>query len=292
MNMILKIQSVYNQFTKAEKKVADYCLQHREEVPFLSITDLADACGVGDTSVYRFCRTLKLEGYQEFKMKFSLAQGTASMEAQLMRGGALGQAGAGDAAQDAAAPTELARRVLETHQNAIAETYMMLDREELEKVLIMFDNAKRVYFFGIGDSLLVAQEAMSKFLRITGKVNCIQDPHMQAVAAAMMNEEDLVFIISYSGATKDNLQVAKIAKDSGAKVAAISHFMKSPLTAYCDAVLLCGAKEGPLDGGSMSAKLGQLYLIDLLYQGFYERNMQECVENNQKASAAVMEKLL
>ena len=134
--------------------------------------------------------------------------------------------------------------------------------------------------------------AMRKFLRITGKVNCIQDPHMQAVAAAMMNEEDLVFIISYSGATKDNLQVAKLAKESGAKVAAISHFMKSPLTAYCDAVLLCGAKEGPLDGGSMSAKLGQLYLIDLLYQGFYERNMQECMENNQKASSAVMEKLL
>lgn len=292
MNMILKIQSVYNQFTKAEKKVADYCLQHREEVPFLSITDLADACGVGDTSVYRFCRTLKLEGYQEFKMKFSLAQGTASMEARLMRGGAGGQAGAGDAAEDTAAPAELARRVLETHRNAIAETYMMLDREELDKVLSMLDDAKRVYFFGIGDSLLVAQEAMSKFLRITGKVNCIQDPHMQAVAAAMMNEEDLVFIISYSGATKDNLQVAKIAKDSGAKVAAISHFMKSPLTAYCDAVLLCGAKEGPLDGGSMSAKLGQLYLIDLLYQGFYERNIQECMENNQKASVAVMEKLL
>lgn len=287
--MILKIQSVYNQFTKAEKKVADYCLQHREEVPFLSITDLADACGVGDTSVYRFCRTLKLEGYQEFKMKFSLAQGTASMEARLMRGGTLGQA---NTEEDVAANGELARRVLETHQNAIAETYMMLDREELEKVLNMLDNARRVYFFGIGDSLLVAQEAMSKFLRITGKVNCIQDPHMQAVAAAMMNEEDLVFIISYSGATKDNLQVAKLAKESGAKVAAISHFMKSPLTAYCDAVLLCGAKEGPLDGGSMSAKLGQLYLIDLLYQGFYERNMQECMENNQKASAAVMEKLL
>ena len=68
--------------------------------------------------------------------------------------------------------------------------------------------------------------------------------------------------------------------------------MISPLTAYCDAVLLCGAKEGPLDGGSMSAKLGQLYLIDLLDQGFYDRNMKECMENNQKESSAVMEKLL
>lgn len=285
MNMILKIQSVYNQFTKAEKRVADYCLQHREEVPFLSITELADACGVGDTSVYRFCRTLKLEGYQEFKMKFSLSQGTASMESRLIRE----ENPDGDTQEEPL--LKLSRKVMETHQNAIAETYMMLNRAEFEKVLTMFTEAERVYFFGIGDSLLVAQEAMSKFLRITGKVNCIQDPHMQAVAASMMNERDLVFIISYSGATKDNILVAKLAKERGAKVAAISHFQKSPLTAYCDGVLLCGAKEGPLDGGSMSAKLGQLYLIDLLYQGFYERNMQECMENNQKATAAVAEKL-
>ena len=40
----------------------------------MSITDLADACEVGDASVYRFCRTMKLQGYQEFKMKLSLSQ--------------------------------------------------------------------------------------------------------------------------------------------------------------------------------------------------------------------------
>ena len=57
INLILKIQSNYNQLTKAEKKVADYCLEHKNEVPYLSITELADSCHVGDTSVYRFCRT-------------------------------------------------------------------------------------------------------------------------------------------------------------------------------------------------------------------------------------------
>lgn len=281
MNLILQIQAIYNQFTKAEKKVADYCLQHREEIPFLSITDLADACQVGDTSVYRFCRTLKLDGYQEFKMKFSIAQGTGSMESRLIRDGEA----QGDQLES------LAGRVMESHRSAIRETYMMLNRVELEKTLSMLDAAERVYFFGIGDSLLAAEEARNKFLRITGKVNCITDPHMQAVAASMMTQKDLVFIISYSGATKDNIQVARLAKEAGAKVAAISHFQKSPLTAFCDALLLCGAKEGPLDGGSMSAKLGQLFLIDLLYQGYYERNRKECMDNNQKATAAVTEKL-
>ena len=37
MNLILQIQSSYNQFTKAEKKVADYCLAHRDEIPYLSM---------------------------------------------------------------------------------------------------------------------------------------------------------------------------------------------------------------------------------------------------------------
>ena len=281
MNLILKMQSVYNQFTRAEKKVADYCLQHREEVPFLSITDLADACEVGDTSVYRFCRTLGLDGYQEFKMKLSLCQGTASMESKMLR------------PQDKEAdPVDvMARKVLDAHIGAIRETGMLLDKNALEKALVLMEQASRIYFFGIGDSLLAAEEARNKFLRITSKVCCISDPHMQAVAASLATGGDLFFIISYSGATKDNIQVARLARQAGAKVACISHFQKSPLTAHCDAVLLCGAKQGPLDGGSMSAKMGQLFLIDLLYQGYYERNMDICIQNNEKASAAVVEKL-
>ena len=276
MNLILKIQSVYNQFTKAEKKVADYCLAHKEEVPYLSITELADACEVGDTSVYRFCRTLKLDGYQEFKMRFSLSQGT----------------GEGTVLSDDNKADSLPKKLLLAHQNAIAETYQLLNQTELEKVLDMLQKAERVYFFGVGDSLLAAEEARNKFLRITPKVNCITDPHMQAVAASLTTKKDLVFLISYSGSTKDNIHTAKLAKERGAMVACISHFQKSPLTAYCDAVLLCGSKEGPLNRGSMSSKSAQLYLIDLLYQSYYERNPEESFRNNELASASVVERSL
>lgn len=276
MNLILKIQSVYNQFTKAEKKVADYCLAHKEEVPYLSITELADACEVGDTSVYRFCRTLKLDGYQEFKMRFSLSQGT----------------GEGTVLSDDNEADSLPKKLLLAHQNAIAETYQLLNQTELEKVLDMLQKAERVYFFGVGDSLLAAEEARNKFLRITPKVNCITDPHMQAVAAYLTTKKDLVFLISYSGSTKDNIHTAKLAKERGAMVACISHFQKSPLTAYCDAVLLCGSKEGPLNRGSMSSKSAQLYLIDLLYQSYYERNPEESFRNNELASASVVERSL
>lgn len=67
------MRTAYNQFTKAEKKVADFILQNPREVLFMSITDLAEACQVGDTSVFRFCKSMELKGYQEFKMVLSLS---------------------------------------------------------------------------------------------------------------------------------------------------------------------------------------------------------------------------
>ena len=71
-NIFLDIQLSYNQFTKTEKKIADYVLSECGKVLFMSITELADACQVAEASVHRFCRTMGARGYQEFKMKLSL----------------------------------------------------------------------------------------------------------------------------------------------------------------------------------------------------------------------------
>lgn len=275
----LKIRASYNQFTKAEKKVADYILENPKKVLLMSITDLADACQVGDTSVYRFCRTMGLKGYQEFRMKLSLSLGAKATEKKSAEAGQTG------------GEQSLAEQLLRQHTDAIRETYMLLDRTQLEKTLDMLERAERVFFFGIGDSVLTAEEARNKFLRVTGKVVCITDPHMQVMAAATLGERDMIVIVSYSGATKDNIQVAREARRAGAEIACITHFQKSPLTAYADAVLLCGSEQGPLDGGSIKAKMGQLYLIDLLYQEYYRRNREACAQNNEKTAASVMEKI-
>ena len=78
---------------------------------------------------------------------------------------------------------------------------------------------------------------------------------------------------------------------TGAKIVGITRFLKSPLTSYTDALLVCGSNEGPLDGGSMGAKLSQLYIIDVLFQEYYKRNKEVSTENNKKTSKAVVDKL-
>ena len=95
---------------------------------------------------------------------------------------------------------------------------------------------------------------------------------MQAMSASMASPDDLIFIISYSGSTKDNVYVAEIARQAGAKIVGITRFLKSPLTNYTDVLLTCGANEGPLEGGSMSVKMSQLYIIDVLFHVNYSTN--------------------
>lgn len=279
--LLLDIQLLYNQFTKTEKKIANFILKNSKQVLFMSITDLAEACGVAEASVHRFCRTIGVKGYQEFKMKLSLSMPgdeTAPVKEDSNR-----------LKVDSLQYT--VDKTFETHISALKETHTLINLEDLAKTIQMMEKAKHIYFFGIGDSLLTALEARNKFLRITPKIRCVEDPHMQAMTASMVTKEDLIFFISYSGSTKDNVYVAEIAKDVGAKIVAITRFIKSPLTTYADIILLCGSNEGPLEGGSMGAKLSQLYIIDVLFQEYYRRNQEISAENNKKTSRAVVEKL-
>lgn len=280
-DFLIKIRSTYNQFTKAEKKVADYILQNPKKVLFMSITDLADECHVGDTSVFRFCKTMELKGYQEFKMMLSL--GFRDQESE--RDGLTGDISREDSFE------ELAKKVLKINVNALTETHSLLDREVFGKIIDAIHDADRVCFFGVGASLLSAMKATNKFLRIEPKVYCLQDSHMQTMMAATMKQGEVAVLFSYSGATKDTIHIAEVAKTAGATIVCITRFAKSPLTSYADMILLCGANEGPLQGGSTSAEMSQLFLVDLMYTEYYRRYYESCRKNNEKTSGSVLEKL-
>lgn len=281
-DFLRKIEITYGQFTKAEKKVADYILRNPKEVIFMSITDLAAACEVGDTSVFRFCRTMNLQGYQEFRMQLSLSMNDKT-EIEYI---------AGNEPINLRDNFELiSHKVLQNNVNAIQEAYSLLKAEDVEKAMFYFDKAERIYFFGVGTSMVSALAATNKFLKITSKVNCFIDSHMQAMAASMMTSNDLAVVFSYSGSSKDSIQTAKLAKENNAKVVSITRYEKSPLTSYSDVSILCGSNEGPLEGGSTSAQIGILYLIDLLYVEFYKKQYDTSNSNNKKTTTSVFDKL-
>lgn len=279
-DFMMQVRSSYSQFTKAEKKVADYLLQHTSEVLFMSITDLADACKVGETTVFRFCKTMKLKGYQEFKIKVSLSMKEETqvfpMEEEMNRDDNLAL---------------LTQKLLNSNVNALMETSSLLIHQKLKDVLQHMLSSRKIIFFGVGSSGLVAMMATNKFLRITDKVCSYTDSHMQATGASLMTSQDVAVVVSYSGSTKDSILTARLAKEAGAYVVGITRFAKSPMTMYSDVTILSGAKEGPLEGGSTTAVIGQLYIIEVLYTEYYRRSYDESYINNKKSAESIVDKM-
>ncbi|WCF11322.1 MurR/RpiR family transcriptional regulator [Paenibacillus thiaminolyticus] len=281
ISILTRIHSMYNSFTNTERKVADYILEHTRSVIYMSITDLADACDVGESSIFRFCKSLTFKGYQEFKIALAHSITAENEIPQLTE-----QIGMDDTIE------QVATKVLTTNVNAINETYDLLKADDIEKAIGYMIQAERIHFFGVGTSLITALEAKNKFMRITRKTECSFDSHLQMMSAALMTERDVAVMFSYSGSTKDMIEVAKKAKEKGAKIISITRFVKSPLTLHSDVTLLCGANEGPLQGGSLSAKIAQLYLLDVLYVEYFKRTYQESIDNKESTANAVIEKLL
>ncbi|GAA0134403.1 MurR/RpiR family transcriptional regulator [Paenibacillus sp. YSY-4.3] len=281
LSIFTSIHSKYNNLTNTEKKVADYVLENAASVVYMSITDLADACNVGESSIFRFCRSLSYKGYQEFKIalahSITVDNEIPQLTDQVLMDDTIDQ---------------VASKVLSSNISALNETFNLLNIEKINQAIDYLIGAERILFFGVGSSLMTAMEAKVKFMRITNKAECTFDSHLQMMAAALMSEKDVAVIISYSGSTKDNIEVAKKAKERGATVISITRFVKSPLTSYSDLTLLCGANEGPLQGGSLSAKISQLYLLDVLYTEYFKRSKEQSVVNKENTAAAVSEKLL
>jgi len=280
-DLISKIKFAANTFTNAEKKIAEYILSNPQKVLYMSISELADTCDVGDTSVFRFCRHLDKKGYMDFKM--DLAQTLTSR-------GELGVSSGVDREDDSLEAA--AQRAINDATAAMHETLNMNGTANIKEVAKLMHKANRIFFFGMGSSMASAYEGYCRFMRVSPKAACLFDSHMQTMYASLMQPGDVAIAFSYTGATKDTIDIAEEARRADASVVAITHFSSSALTDISDHVLLCGANEDPSQSGSFTGKLSQLFILDLLYTEFYQLSLPESKENLTRAMKSISEKLM
>lgn len=277
-SIILKIRSIYDSLTKAEKKVADVVLDKADEIIYDSITELAEKCNVGETTIIRFCRKIGLSGYQEFKLL--LARDLVVPEENLHE-----NISANDDLET------LVQKIAADNIQVINNTTKILSITQLENAVNAIINAQRIEIYGVGASSYTAFDAMYKFKRLGLFANTYPDAHMQAMSATTLSEKDVAIGISFSGSTRDTVHSLEIAKKAGAKVICITNHARSPITKYADIVLLTSIKETPLRSGALTSKIAQLYILDILYTAVAMRIKEKALENINKTAEAVLDKL-
>lgn len=281
-NIFVKIGSDYYNFTSSEKRVADFILSSRDQAAHLSISDLAEKCGVSDATISRFCRRLGYQGFAEFKLSLSNATVRVSPEGNPLTGEIQPE----DSLED------VTRKIYVADMEAITHTMEVLEPESVCRAVELMIKARRVYCMGSGGSMLIAMETAHLFSTVSPKFAAVSDSHMQAMTVATATEEDVVLYFSYSGSTVAMVEAMKLAGEQNVPVILITRFPHSPGAEMAAAVLQCGANEDPLQAGSVPVRIAQLYIVDVIFSEYCRRDMTQARLTRARIARAMKEKHL
>lgn len=274
-----KIRSRLPNCSRGERRVAEYILESPSQVIYQSVTEVGAATETSEATVIRFCQSLGYRGYHEFKVALAqdLVVPTPAQSEDIRPDDPL---------------AAIASKLLTHNIQVLQDTIRVLDMEQLERAVDAVTRARKVEFYGVGASGITAADARYKFLRIGTLCDAPPDPNIQAMSAAMLTPQDVAVGISWSGSNKDTLHVLSNARQAGARVIAVTNFVKSPVTEVADVVLLTASRETPAQSGSLASKIAQIFVLDLLFTGVVMRNQEKARLANEKAGRAILERMV
>ncbi len=278
-NVFNRITQEYYQLTASEKKLANFVSANGRQAQGMSISELAAACGVAEATISRFCRRLGYRGYSAFRLAIA-----ASMAGRVESNPLSGEITPTDTVS--ALSTKLAGAEI----SAIRETKSLIHPASIQKAADILLASEKVLCMGQGGSMLLAEEAAHLFTTVFPGFFPVPDSHMQVIYASSLSPRDTILYFSYSGATKDLLDVLRIAKQRRANVLLVTRYPNSPGAEQADLVLQCGSTETPLQLGSIAARIAQLYLIDVLFSEMCRRNLEDCKLQRETVADALSEK--
>ncbi|WP_084545272.1 glucokinase [Derxia gummosa] len=258
------IRTARERLSPAEQRVADWLLDHPRVFIGEPIAEIARQADVSQPTVIRFCRSLGFQGLADFKLKLASGlTGTVPVRHSSVK--------LGDAAPD------LSAKVLDNTISAIVRFRDLLDTQAVERAINLLQGARRIEFYGMGNSGVVALDGQHKFFRFRIPTVAYSDASLQELAASLLGAGDVVVAVSSSGKHPDILHSVDLALAAGASVIAItpSH---SPLARRATETIAVDHVEDNKRYISMVGRILHLLAIDVLAVGLAVRQMQQSPE--------------
>jgi len=237
----------------SEKAVADLILEDPVRAMDFNMAGLADAAGVSEPTVMRFCSAVGFDGFRSFKIK--LAQTVA-----------LGLPVTLSAIEHGDNTVDLSEKVFSHTISSLDRARRNLDVAKVGQAVEFIASASEVIFVGAGASGIVAQDAQQKFPLFGVPCQAPVDYHQQFIAASMCGAPGVVVAISNTGRTQTTLRVAEAAKAAGCSVIAITGD-NGPLSRMADVQILVRTFEDTDYYTPTVSRLAALVVIDILATG-------------------------
>ncbi|MGF2116722.1 MurR/RpiR family transcriptional regulator [Enterococcus casseliflavus] len=249
----LQIKTLYKDLSLKEQAIADYILENPSKVSHSSISDLSNELGIADSTFFQFTKKLGYNGFKDFKM------------AMLMQENDFSAISIHENIQKSDNELTMAQKVFDSNMTTLTDTKNLLKEEDLKLAAAMINQSKRLFFFGVGGSEIVATDAYHKFLRSPITIFHSSDYHIQLMEASLLTPDDCGIFISHTGKSRETIELAQVAKNNGAKIIVITSHAASPLAKLGDVVFISISEETEFRSEALASRIAQLSIMDSLY---------------------------
>jgi RpiR family transcriptional regulator, carbohydrate utilization regulator len=241
--------------SETEQRVVDYLTKQSTVAAQQTIGEVAQASRVSQPTVARVSQRLGFSGWRELRTWMALSIGAQTPFNQSPIG-----------KKDA--PIQVMEKVIDRSMATLAQ--LKTEFETLPSSVAGFGKAvehlsvaKRIEFYGQGNSGIAAADGAHKFFRLGCHAVAYSDPHLHSVAAVSLTKHDVVVALSNSGKSPLLCQSLGLARSSGAAVIALT-VPRSPVALVADLVLPVPPSDDPDLFAPMTARVAQLVLLDAL----------------------------
>jgi RpiR family carbohydrate utilization transcriptional regulator len=266
--LLQQIASRMPYLPQALRQVAEHVLAQPDDIQSMTITALARAAGVAESTVSRFTREMGLPNYQALRL--GIAESTFAKRS--------GAEAPRSFVYDGISPDDpldqIIGKIQHSSQHTLEQTAARLDAVKALQAVELVERASTLVFACMGSSSIAAEEGVMRFTRAGKKCVLYRDQSIQAMFATILGPDDVLIAISDSGHSTAVVEMVRTARQGGAGTIALTSQPDSPLAKASEVILYTASvpSGGALYGEAVTAKWGQLMAVDVLYAAFASRN--------------------
>ncbi|HMJ01527.1 MAG TPA: MurR/RpiR family transcriptional regulator, partial [Conexibacter sp.] len=185
------ITARFDDFSRSQKDVAQYIVDHLDEAAFQTAEELARRASTSSSTVVRFSQALGFEGFPELQQ--------AAREEYRRQAGARGGAAGSSAAVTVAAPlfsldqTEYETALATDHVN-VEETARKLSRRDMEAAVEAITTADRVLIAGTDQMAFFASYLRHLLMLLDIRAEVVASPSQEALGRLSRIDETTLVI--------------------------------------------------------------------------------------------------
>ena len=252
------IQERFDEFSRSQKDVARYIVDHLDEAAFLTAEELARRASTSSSTVVRFSQALGFEGYPELQQAAIEEYRTTIAASASAAGGALFSFD----------HSELEGSLSADYTN-LEETARKLTREQVETSVAALATAQRIVIVGVDQMAFFASYLRHTLSLLDIRAEIVASTGGESLQRlGRIDDQTLVIALSAGRAHPLLLRAMKLALHRGARTLAISDATMSEVGEHAELTLYFSSNS-PSFARSNTALMA---LVQALAHGLYARD--------------------